>query len=376
RALVAKANKEIAEGRLKKRLKEGASTEEITAEFGDLLRIEEPPVRRRYVTNDATIEKLGELLNENPHGILAQRDEMMGWLRGLDRDGREQDRAFYLEAWNGNGRFTYDRIGRGTLDIEAVCLSLLGGIQPGPLSEYLEGAVRGGLADDGLLQRFQLLVWPDPPKVWRNIDRWPDGAARRIAREIFDRLDQVDVVALGATADGEDQPWFLRFDDEAQEAFDGWREDLENQLRAGDLHPALEAHLAKYRSLIPSLALLCHLADGNSGPIGTVSLIKALGWGAYLESHARRLYDSVIRADLTAACALGQKILDGAVNDGFAARDVYRAQWSGLAQPATVKAATDVLEDLDWLRAETRETGGRAKMVFRINVKLKLGERR
>ncbi len=37
---------------------------------------------------------------------------------------------------------------------------MLGGIQPGPLESYLR-EVFGGRGDDGLLQRFQLVVWPD-----------------------------------------------------------------------------------------------------------------------------------------------------------------------------------------------------------------------
>ena len=29
--------------------------------------------------------------------------------------------------------------------------------------------------DDGLLQRFQLAVWPDVAGPWRKVDRWPTG---------------------------------------------------------------------------------------------------------------------------------------------------------------------------------------------------------
>jgi hypothetical protein len=29
------------------------------------------PTRRRYIVNDTTVEKLGELLNQNPNGTLA-----------------------------------------------------------------------------------------------------------------------------------------------------------------------------------------------------------------------------------------------------------------------------------------------------------------
>lgn len=87
---------------------------------------------------------MGELLNRNPRGLLLFRDELVGWLRTLDKEGHESDRAFYLEAWNGQGSFTYDRIGRGTLHIENVTLSVLGGIQPGPLSIYLRATLSGG----------------------------------------------------------------------------------------------------------------------------------------------------------------------------------------------------------------------------------------
>lgn len=87
---------------------------------------EHEPQRRRYVVNDSSVEKMGEILSANPNGVLVFRDELTGFLRSLEREGQEVGRAFYLEAWNGTGRFTYDRIGRGTVDIEAYCISILG----------------------------------------------------------------------------------------------------------------------------------------------------------------------------------------------------------------------------------------------------------
>ncbi len=64
--------------------------------------------------HDTTVEKLGELLNQNPRGLLLMRDELSGLLRTLDKPGREGDREFFLEGWNGTGSYTYDRISRGT----------------------------------------------------------------------------------------------------------------------------------------------------------------------------------------------------------------------------------------------------------------------
>lgn len=82
-----------------------------------------------------------------------------------------------LEAWNGDGCHVDDRIGRGTVRADNICLSLLGGIQPDKIAEYLHRAVASG-DNDGFVQRLQLMVYPDPAKDWQYIDRKPDSAAR------------------------------------------------------------------------------------------------------------------------------------------------------------------------------------------------------
>jgi hypothetical protein len=143
------------------------------------------PFRRRYFTSETTPEKICELANQNPRGFMLKRDELIGWLKGLDRDGRENLRSLFLEAWNGTGRYSYDTVTKGTIDAEALCLSVFGAITPGRLSDYVYQAVRGGAGDDGLIQRFQMIVWPDAPEEWQMIDRWPDTQAKNAAFEIF-----------------------------------------------------------------------------------------------------------------------------------------------------------------------------------------------
>lgn len=329
------------------------------------------PLRRRYLTNDVTVEKLGEILSANPRGILLFRDELLGLLKNLDREGSEGARAFFLEAWNGDGRFTYDRIGRGTVEIEAACLSLLGGIQPGPLMEYQQSALRGGAGDDGLIQRFQLMVWPDISGGWQNVDRSPNREARRMASEVIERLDQLDPNAI-AQADEGALP-FLRFDPQAQEIFDDWREKLERRLRSGDLHPAFEAHLAKYRSLVPALALICDLADSVLDDfkrlrcgISQEAALRACAWAEYLETHAMRLYGYALDPVRAPARELLRHLKKGDLTNPFSARDVYLKGWKCL-DPSGTEAALHFLADLDYLRSYTMETGGRPRILWRIH---------
>ena len=324
---------------------EAAARELATA---NLQNTDTAPVLRRFKVNDPTVEKLGELLNENPNGLLLHRDELVGFLKSLDKEGREDSRAFFLEAWNGTGDFTSDRIGRGTVRIEAVTVSILGAIQPGPLSDYLRQAVRCGAGDDGLLQRFQLAVWPDTAKEWRNVDRWPDTKAKNDAFEIFCYLDTLSAAALGA--DTADRIPFLRFSPGAQDRFDVWRAELEKILRSDCDHPAFEAHLAKYRKLVPALALVLHLANRDTGPVTLAALEQSLLWANYLESHARRIYSAVLRPDAGAARELAKHLQRGDLPAKFTLRETYRKGWTGLASKEDAEAATEILCDLGWIR--------------------------
>ena len=307
----------------------------------------EEPKLRRLIVNDATFEALHQTMSENPAGILVIRDELTGWWSQLDRAGREGERAFSLQAWNGDTGYTVDRIGRGTIHVEACCMSMLGGIQPGRLRSYLVDALEDGPSNDGLIQRFQLLVWPDTPADWRYVDRAPDAVWEQQAERVFRKLVELDA----------ENPARFRFASDAQELFIDWLEELEAEIRGGELNSALISHLSKYRKMMPALAVLFELADwaAGNGSANTVSLRhtqQAAAYCAYLESHARRVYSCIVTPQLRAARELADKIKHRKLgtNGFFSCRDVYMKGWSGLDSPEAVKLAAEVLQDARWIR--------------------------
>ena len=247
---------------------------------------------------------------------------------------------------------------------------MLGGIQPGPLGQYLRSALSGGAGDDGLLQRFQLTVWPDVSKSWRNVDRWPDSEAKQTAWETYARLSNLDVTDIGAKMSDEEKiPW-LRFAPDAQEEFDQWRADVEPECRSNEYHPAFEAHLSKYRSLVPSIALLVHLADNGRGQVSSVSIKTAIGWSQYLKAHAKRLYAPALDPALTAAHELDRHILRNDIGPSFSERDVYLKGWRLLDKERT-SLALDYLEALDRVSRRTLETGGRPRIIWTVHPALR-----
>jgi putative DNA primase/helicase len=303
------------------------------------------PTLKRYIVNDATVEKLGEILAESPNGVLTFRDELTGFLRTLDQEGHENDRGFYLEGWNGTGGYVYDRIGRGTLHIPCVCISLFGTIQPGPLARYIRATLSN---NDGLMPRFQLLLYPDPPSNWVNVDRYPDTVAKNQAFEVFKALDVLDPRSLEIEVDEDRDIPFVRFAADAQELFDEWRGDLENRLRAREDSPLIQCHLGKYRSLMPTLALLFHLVEvagsGALPPVTRWAAEAAAAWCDLLEAHCRRVYQAALDGDPEGAQRLAEH-LKGDLPSPFRVRDVARKGWAGLTTTREVELAIGVLED-------------------------------
>jgi putative DNA primase/helicase len=344
------------------------------ADLSSILNIEktEAPTLSRYMANDTTAAALGELHRQNPNGLLVFRDELVSLLKMLDREESAEARGFYLTGWNGDSSYIFDRITRGmNLHIPAVCLSVLGSTQPARIAQYVRGAVNGA-GDDGLLQRFGLTVWPDTGGTWRDVDRLPDSEAKNEAFRAFERLARMDPFSIGAKqdtgldGDPEGIP-YLRFDTPGLNLFREWRKDLETRLRSGDMHPALESHLSKYRKLVPGIALICHLADGHSGPVGRSTVLQALAWAEYLESHARRLYASVTAPDATVARAIIAKIRNGALPSVLTVRDIYRPQWAGLTDLDTIKCGIKLLVDRDWMVEARKNTVGRPSFEYRLN---------
>jgi putative DNA primase/helicase len=327
------------------------------------------PKLRRLVWNDATFESMHEGMKEYPAGIFVVRDELAGWFEQMSRSGREMERAFCLQAADGDKGFTVDRIGRGTIHVEACCMSMLGGIQPGRFRSYLVDAVKDGPGNDGLIQRLQLTAWPDTEPDFKYVDRTPNVKFKDLAASVFRKLVELDP----------GNPTRLCFAPDAQELFVDWYTKLQAKIRGDGLHDALKAHLSKFSKTMPAIALLFELADAAAGNGGgdSVSLEharQAATWcDSYLESHARRVYSCVMTPQLRAARELAGKIKGrkvGAADGLFSCRDIYLKGWGGLDSPEAVKQAAEVLQDAGWVRdvsGGSGPSGGRPSNKYAIN---------
>ncbi len=308
----------------------------------------EPPEPRlkHYYTNDTTYEKLSELCRDNPYGVLAIGDEMSGFLSNLNREELRSARAFFLTGFNGTSSYKADRIMRGTTLLPRFAIGVLGNIQPDPLCQYLMTSAEEGQQNDGLAQRFGLLVWPDPvPLAFIDLPR-TFGAAQQIFAA-YDALAELDPQTAGAENAG-GWEWFLRFEPAAHARFVLWLQTENFPARQDDnTATALRAHFGKYPKLVLGLALVLHLLDlvqvASGAPLedpqGSIPRLTPIALGAveraieisrYAAQHARRVYHAGADPAYTAARLLAQRIAKGDLAGTTRARVIAQRGWSGL----------------------------------------------
>ena len=375
-ALLAEQKRKSMEKDLKKAVDDDQSESEqkrIASELVSIAAIQ-APTSRRIITTDSTIEKLIDMLNQHPLGMILWRDELVSWIRTLDREDQAGVRQQFLTLWNGYGRINVDRIGRGETVCESPCLSIFGCATPGGIQDYVQGALRGGRGDDGLLQRFQVTVWPDEPSEVKVIDQKPDQLALQRVRDLFERLAGLDVRGI---ADDQCEPseiQWIRFNPPAQEVFNEWLASKTQRCRSESMPEAIESHLAKYDKLVPAIALLIELCDGSERAVSKRSVQRAVGWVQYLESHAMRLYAVAACPERVVASPLLNRLIGWDKDRPIRVREIKHKGWRGLSDPKVIESTLEALEADGWLQSiEDGKTlrGGRSTMTYFLHPEAK-----
>jgi hypothetical protein len=219
-------------------------------------------------------------------------------------------------------------------------------------------------SDDGLIQRFQLVAYPEPKKRKRARTQ-PDDKALEAACAVFRKLVELDLEKLNAQVPFGGGTPYVGFDRDAQERYYQWDDALSEELFYSDAHASFRAHIGKFSSFIPSLALIRHVVDVGSGLVSKETLELAIETGDFYRKHAERMYASRLSGDIVAARAILKKLKSGAIqkrvesdhgsgnSDRFTARDVYRAGWSGLDKETT-KSGIDCLAEYGWVQLDKK----------------------
>jgi len=208
----------------------------------------EPPSYAQLVVDDATTEALTDALDNNPRGILWNRDELSGLLLDLDRYAPVQggSKARLLSAYDA-GPWKVSRVAAGRRAfIPHAAVSIFGTIQPQVLPLVF---AKGDLVS-GFLPRFQMVFAErHTPPLWTDAE-----VSAQVKQAWFQTVDHL----LSLKFDSEGRPGIVRLSPEARERFVGWHDERACLPWTDPRGEALEPFLAKMRGRALRLALLFH----------------------------------------------------------------------------------------------------------------------
>ena len=329
----------------------------------------EPPASRRAVVGDATVEALAEKLADNPRGLLLARDELSGWLGGLNRyrqGGSSGDEAFYLAAFEGEGHSVDRRTGdRREIDVPVAALSVVGTIQPGILRSLITTERR----QNGLLARLLLTAPPGRPAKWTEAE--VSFATRQAFADVIAKLYGLQPET---DFDGKETPRIVRIAPAAKKLFVEWINRTAEEIaetHAEDLAGAL----SKLRNIAARIALVIHetrVAIGGKVDRHAVdedSMSRALALAEWFSHETRRAYAILAETELDRA--------DRHADDRLA---VFVARQGGATAVRDVIAGCRWIVDADagekalqrlvdaslgrWIDKPPAEKGGRPSRLF------------
>jgi putative DNA primase/helicase len=243
------------------------------------------PVLKSVVVDDVTVERLADILDENPRGVTSAQDELSGWVLSMNQykaGGKGADRQFWLRVWS-NAPVKVDRKSRKVPALIAEpWVSVVGSIQPEILPELHIGR------NDGMLDRF-LYSYPEPQRT-RHTDEVVSAAAEHAVLELYDRLADLKM----PESDGEPFPGTVLMTKDAWEVFKELAGELSDEAHALDFPRRLRgawSNLEAYLARLSLILALSRLIESNEREqVEPQDVFAASVLINYFKAHIRRVF--------------------------------------------------------------------------------------
>lgn len=340
-------------------------------------RISEGDKHPAYV-GDVTVEKLAEILRDGPRGALLLRDELAGWIKGMDQYKAKggSDRQFWLSAWSSDSVSVHRKNPDSPhVFIAHPCISVAGGIQPDVL-----GSLRGN--DDGFYDRI-LFTYPQTLQAkgedWKSCEK---GLLKAWSCAL------TKIRGVGMVADGTKplRPRFVSLEEEAKGEWVRYTNVLAKKINDPDFPKHLTGVAGKlkgYGARLALVSMLLRVAYAKNGEIGSLTkedMKNGAAIAMYFLAHAERVY-RVMGRDPGVNDAT--KVLRWVRANGkptFSRRDAYRGLRKSFSKPELLAEPLRRLVQHGYLRysgggSPLAAGSGRRSAIYEVNPSLEPGDK-
>ena len=213
------------------------------------------PKMETFLVDDATLEAIAEVLENNPFGILLVKDELAGWLKSFDcyrSNGGAKDLPAWL-SFHGGRMFRMNRkTGKKVIHSDSPAVSVCGGVQPLVLQRIVRE--NEDFFDSGLTARILFAMPPDKPSYWTEAETSDEALMNY--ENIFRTLHRWRSVE---NAPSPEKPLIVRLSPEAKDLFTRFFNSNVDERMA--LDGDMKAFWAKFASYAARLALVFHVVQ-------------------------------------------------------------------------------------------------------------------
>lgn len=215
------------------------------------------PTTYQLIISDFTPEVLPFILQRNQNGVMILNDEIQAMINNMNRYNNGNMEQMYLSLFS-HQPISVNRKSHEPIIIENAFVSILGGIQPARLHDFLSN----GRDDDGFLDRFIFAIHSNNAAF-----RWNDNSIdEALSNPVADLIYNVFKIDEN----------ILIFED-ALTIWENWFNYYQNRIHK-EPNVVLKRIMLKHISIVPRLALILEvlhsIANGNSDALSDYGLVS------------------------------------------------------------------------------------------------------
>ena len=248
--------------------KEKEYKQEYDLEMSDALEEVKHSIRRKeIIVSDTTPEALNQVLEDNPKGVGYYRDELISWVKDLNKYRSGSDEEYWLSLWN-NDITKVNRKSSKPITIMNPFVSVCGTIQPDVLKSMSSTA--NGF-NDRILFSYSLKL---------EEKRWVD---EELSEEL---IESYKSLIIGLNDQEIESPRILKYDQASKKIFIQWFEEKGNYyLHRSDTERGIQSKMESY---IHRLALILQVMYWqDSGTHGSMISVEAIQGAIKLVEYFR-----------------------------------------------------------------------------------------
>jgi hypothetical protein len=281
------------------------------------------------VLQDPTLKGLIKIAEAQSEPVLIYKDELSPFIEEIYTNKSGSFRRYLIEAMDGKSEYTNVTAHKTTVSVRPPVISLLGTTQPSVINKLISKITSEKVADDGYIDRIQLVSYPSPQYVmeYSDLNTVVDEESLKSYTKIIKALHSIKL-----------KKTVINLSDEATMIFEKFKIKIKEQQKSCTVSTNVRNKLSKYPDMMLSIALVIAVLRvyGEGQSLSTLKTLKssdlkmAQQWSIHYYQHMKKLWGAKSPTMENAKKILQNMAKLTDKNECFTTRDITQKNWAGI----------------------------------------------